>query len=215
MIDSRQTVYLAIPNTDWIHKHVMERAIAILQDPRYQVTMQLPTWKPIEHARARIHEEAVRSKFDWLVTMDADNPPMNNPLDLIELNLDMVGLPTPVYQAGNGVGLNAMKYIPGEDGWLDWPVKEGLQEVDAVGFGCVVISRRVLVATLGKHAWDRETDDNGFTTCSEDFAYCKRVRAAGYRVWAHFDYMCEHYKEHPFHQFLTDSLRQFAPEGSR
>lgn len=213
MTDPRQTVYLAVPNTGWIHTEVVRRAISMLHDQRYQVTMQMPSWKPVEHARARIHEEAVRRRYDWLVTMDSDNPPMNNPLDLIELNLDMVGLPTPIYQAGNGIGFNAMKAVG--DGWLEWPEKKGLQQVDAVGFGCVVVSRRVLVATLGKNTWERETDENGFTTCSEDFAFCKKVRAAGYRVFAHFDYACEHYKEHPFQQFLVDSLRQFAPEESR
>ena len=207
--DPRQTVLIAVPNEGWIHKTVVRNVFALLQDNRYKCTYIDPTWKPCEYNRARIHDEAVCKKYDWLLMIDADNPPQRNPLDLIDLNCDVIGLPTLVYAKG-GIYWNGMDWNESEQGWNAHKTQEGLQEVDAVGSGCILIARRVLVALHHRQPWVREWDSRGFVTAGTDWAFCKRAKSAGYRVWMHYDYWCEHYKEHAVHEYTMAVERSGA-----
>ncbi len=40
--------------------------------------------------------EFLKGDYDYLLFMDTDNPPSVNPLKLIDLDLDVLGLPTPI-----------------------------------------------------------------------------------------------------------------------
>lgn len=134
---------------------------------------------------------------DYWLSMDDDNPPLRNPLDLIELDCDLIGLPTPVWHSSvrgdRPFYLNAMDEADG--GFKPHSQCEGLQEVDAIGSGCFLVSRRVMLAVAYQHPFARVWGDDGLVEIGGDFSFCRKVRKAGFRVWAHYDYQCDHYNE--------------------
>jgi len=139
----------------------------------------------------RIALDVIKGGFDYWLNIDSDNPPVNNPLDLIEYDLDIIGLPTPVWndQGTPPIYFNAMDWHG--DGWLPHRDTEGLQEVDAVGTGCILISRKTLL--LMSKPFERTTDPAGIVEFGPDFNFCRKARAMNFKVWAHFDYPCQHF----------------------
>jgi len=147
---------------------------------------------------------------EWWLSMDDDNPPTANPLDLIDLDLDVIGLPTPVWHSAK-LGdrpfyFNALREVPGGFKPLEPSEWQGLQEVDAIGSGCFLVSRRVIESLRDHQPFARRWNVNGTVDVGCDFAFCQRARAAGWRIWAHFDYLCEHIQTLP----LLEVIRSFA-----
>lgn len=145
---------------------------------------------------------------DYWLSMDDDNPPLRNPLDLIELNCDLIGLPTPVW-ANMKPGdrpwyFNAMDRTP--EGFVPHEPCEGLQEVDAIGSGCFIVSRRVMLSLREQQPFARQWNADGTVHIGGDFSFCDKVKAAGFRIFAHFDYLCDHFNELP----LLEVIQAFS-----
>jgi hypothetical protein len=145
--------------------------------------------------------------YDYWLNIDSDNPPINNPFDLIELDLDIVGLPTPVWHfTGEKPGErpmyeNAYKYIPEKGAYTEWPNKEGLQKVDAVGTGCVLYARRVFEnLEMRKAPFQRKYNVDGTVERGNDIAFCERAKAQGFLIFAHYDYRCLHFNNLELHE---------------
>jgi hypothetical protein len=148
---------------------------------------------------------------DFWLSMDDDNPPQNNPIDIVDLDLDVVGFPTPVWHSAV-VGdrpwyFNALMKV-GEEGYrpLDGDRCKGLQEVDAIGSGCFMVSRRVMLALKDQQPFMRQWLPNGRVDKGCDYSFCDKVKAAGFKVWAHFDYICDHFNE----LSLLETVRSFG-----
>ena len=211
--------------TGWIRKDVMFAVMAMERDSRYRTTFIAPTKRPFV---ANLHyavREFLKSDADFLLLVDDDNPPQNNPLELSDLDLDVVGLPTPVWHSDvkgdrpyyynalvavyEGAAIKGFKPI--QDSKEGFKLS-GLHEVDAVGTGCILIARRVLeklmqlavgkpMATPFMRTWD----DTGAVVMGNDYAFCTRAKAAGFKVYAHFDYVCKHFNELE----ITDAVESF------
>lgn len=190
-------VLVSLPNQNYIHKQVAMAALRMIGDPRVKATVIMPTWKPYEHNLNRIAVDALDQDYDYWINIDADNPPLNNPIDLTLMGLDVVGCPTPVFNdQGEGYPLymNAMDWFDDEQGWRPHAAMDGLQEVDAVGSGCMVV-RVPLLERIEPPIFERTVDHRGFVEYGPDFNFCRKAKAVGGRVWAHFDYVCEHYND--------------------
>jgi hypothetical protein len=167
-------------------------------DTRYKVTIITPTHNPYEHNLNRIRKDFLEGSFSYWLNIDADNPPINNPLDLIAYEKDVIALPTPqwhltVEEARKNsypVFLNCMD-VHGE-GWKEHADKQGLQEIGACGSGCMLIARHVVEHTP---PFSRVYDSDGIVTVGADFNWCRDVKTAGYKIWAHYEYFCRHFKE--------------------
>jgi len=215
----RPKVLLACPNGDaWIHKLVVFALIRTMQDPRAETQLILPTHKPYVNNLHLIVQDFLAGPFDYLVSMDDDNPPLGNLIDLVLLDLDVIGCPTPVWHCDTKNApndrpfyFNALREVEEPDGSVGFKPLDsepgfkpvGIKRADAVGTGCVVIARRVL-EELVKRARDegpletpfmRRWDERGIVQMGNDYAFCQRVRRAGFEVWAHFDYTCQHFNE--------------------
>lgn len=196
--DQRPQVLVSVTNTGWIHKHVTRAILRIVADQRYRVTYIDPTHKPYEDAMNRISLDMLNGPWDWWLNIDSDNPPLRNPLDLIELDRDICGLPTPIYHnTGDGkwpICWNALDIAKGEDGYREHKEQQGLQQVDVIGSGCMLVHRRVIDGV--KPPWFvRETDEYGRVIHGPDFYFCRKATAAGFQVWANYDYRCRHFNE--------------------
>lgn len=243
---TKQKVLISCCNgRGWIHKRLVFKLIEIMPDPRYHVTFIAPTWKPFVLGLHKTIQDFLAGPWDFLLLVDDDNPPVSNPLDLVALDLDVVGLPTPVWHSAvpgdRPYYYNAM--IESGDGWRpvdsfpDFDPAQGLFQVDAVGTGCVLIARRVLQALMDRA---QESDDplnapfmrkwspRGDVLAGNDFMFCSRAREAGFDIWAHFGYLCEHWNEvelleviRSFGQMTEkefgelEELRQAMKQGSR
>lgn len=193
----RPRVLLSVPNTGWIHKLVTFSVVRLLQWPGAQTTFIAPTWVPYEHSMNRIAKDFIEGPYDFWLNIDADNPPFGNPLELTGLGLDIVGCPTPIYHFDSKapswpICWNGMDAV--EDGWREHQAKDGLQEVDAVGSGCVLFSRRA-IETVPPPWFRREVDEWGRVVCGPDFGFCQAAKSLGLAVHCHYGCPCRHFKE--------------------
>lgn len=203
-------VLLSIPNTGWIHKLATLAAIKMLKDNRHEVLLITPTHNPYENNLHHIVNDFVSMEFDYWVNMDSDNPPINNPIDLVEFDLDIVGLPTPVWHftgkkspGERPLYWNAYKHV-GDGGYKEHTPREGLQYVDAVGTGCLVVSRRVFECEEMRRApFQRQYNEDGTVNKGNDISFCERAKACGFDVWCHYDYPCLHFNELELNEVVT------------
>jgi hypothetical protein len=162
-----------------------------------------PSHTPFENNLNHCAVEFMAGDFDFWLSVDSDNPPLRNPLDLAWLDLDVVGCPTPVwnwaddpaYHGDRPIYMNAYQDKQDGTGYREWPEQVGLQKVDAVGSGCIMFSRRVIEQFRNDVPFRRVTDDQGRVQRGPDIHFCERARNAGFEIWAHFDYCCDHYNE--------------------
>lgn len=168
-------------------------------DGRYRLRFEFPSQRPYENNLHHIVVEFVESGFDFWLSMDSDNPPTKNPLDLIELNKDILGLPTPVWHWEGKPGerpiyWNAYDYDSSSDAYWEHTPKVGLQKVDAIGTGCFLIAKRVFEHPgMRNGAFTRKLYPDGTVNKGNDMSFCERARARGFEIWTHYDYPCRHF----------------------
>ena len=206
-------VYVCIPNAGEL-KTQLSGAMLKLAGTAHEYGCELQ-WncrqdKPTDNLRNQMIRKFVEgTDCEYLFFMDSDNPPLldenadgtvNNPLELIAEDLDVVACPTPIW---NPKALEVGRFPIvwnvfddlGEKGFSEITTNRfGLREIDAAGSGCVIISRRVLEHPDMRHAFRREWNEWGEATWGSDLLFCRRVRQAGFKVWASFRHICHHFK---------------------
>lgn len=205
-------ILVSIPNTGNVHKLVSLTTNRLMSDKRYKCSVIYPTHNPYENNLHHIVNEFMAPRlagdvYDFWLNIDSDNPPISNPLDLVEFNLDIVGLPTPVWhftdkiKGERPIYENAYKYVPEADAYTEWPNKEGLQKVDAVGTGCVLYARRVFENPwMRKAPFQRLYNEDGTVERGNDLAFCEKARKQGFMIFAHYDYRCMHFSNLELHE---------------
>lgn len=196
-----KSVYITVPNMHWVSSYVTNTLLKLLQEPRYKVRITLPSNKPYENNQHHIVKDFIDGGYDYWLSIDADNPPQNNPLDLVELDKDIIGLPTPIWHfTGEKPGerpiyFNVYKAHPG-GAYNEYQPQRGLQKVDAIGTGCFLVARRVFEhPDMQKGAFTRKLNPDGTVDKGNDISFCERARKAGFGIFAHFDYPCDHMTE--------------------
>ena len=189
-------VYVAILNQGAIHTGLADFLVKLfLSEGRgvaYDLNLTFPSKKPASHNRNQIVKDFLATDADYLLMIDADIVPTRNPLDLAALDLDVVAAPCPQWNSGD-IYWVVMDKVPG--GYRAAPPerRNGLREADAVGTGCILIARRGLEGV--KAPFMRRWDEDGLAVLGHDFFFCEKAREAGFKVWAHWDYPCDHFKE--------------------
>jgi len=202
----------------WIHKSVMFAVMKMLGDTRGNtVHFIAPTHTPLVNNQHRVVEDFLKGDDDFLLFVDDDNPPVldggKSPLDLVEWDLDVVGIPTPVWHSAikgdRPYYTNALRDGKPIDSLPSFE-PGGLHKVDSVGGGCMLIARRVLIKLVNRckgKPWDapfmRLWNDKGLVEMGNDFAFCERARKAGFEIWAHYDYICDHWNELPLLEVIS------------
>jgi hypothetical protein len=205
-------VYVGVPNQNWIHKFVTRKLIEIFVAPgEHKLIYDDTSDKPTDNCRNQIVKRFLEHDADYLLFLDADNPPMKSPLELVGLDKDILALPTPIWyskvaeknKGERPIVWNCFDFVDTTGGWREHVPKEGLQEIDAAGTGCMIIARRVLERV--RPAFYREWTKDGTVSVGSDLLFCKRAKEAGFRCWAHYDYPAMHFKERELveiHQLL-------------
>lgn len=181
-------VYVAVLTIGSIRKELSLTLSRLSKDNRVKIVFH--SERPSERNRNQVVKDFLNSDCDYLLKIDHDTVPLRNPLGLIDLDKDIIGLPYPQIK-GNDLGWLVMDKV--KDGYKQTKKpRKGLQEVDAVGSGCVLIHRRVLERV--EEPFVRKWKD-GFPILGLDFYFCEKAKKAGFEVWTHWDYPCSHYKE--------------------
>ena len=196
------SIFISLPNLHWVRTEVAMIMVKLAQDRRYPLCFFPSSHKPYENNMHHIVNEFMAGDFDFWLNIDDDNPPLHNPLDLVEMDLDIVGFPTPVWHyTGQVPGerpiyWNAYDYVPAADAYKEHTEREGLQRVDAVGSGCMLIARRVIAhPDIRNGAFFRTWHPDGTMNKGGDISFCERARGAGFRIWCAFDYPCDQFAE--------------------
>lgn len=185
-------VLVAILNQGKLNSDISDIVTVIRTDPRFMVTVEYPSERPVDNNRNLIVKQMLESENDFLIMIDGnDTIPMFNPLNLVVLDKDVVGAAYPQWREENiyWVALdkvsNGYKPIPPDR-------RVGLQQVDAVGTGCICIKRIVLEHV--KAPFERKWSEDGVQLLGQDFYFCEKVKLAGFEVWVDWEKMCDHMK---------------------
>lgn len=96
------------------------------------------------------------------------------------------------------------------------PESEGLEEVEATGFGCVLM-RTSMVASMPQPIFHTEHDGTGKQWMGEDVTFCLAAREAGFKIWV--DHDLSKYVGHAGRLVFThahvEALRDFEAETKR
>lgn len=221
------SVYVTCPNgSGYLHKLVHFAIVRILADGRFKIRHDCPTHSPYVNNLHRCMHDFLDNGEDYWLSMDDDNPPTRNPLDLIDImdrgSLDFMGLPTPVWHSAvtgdRPWYYNAMRRV-GEDGWkpitdCGEPIStEHPTEVDAVGSGCFIVSRKMahrMIQAYPEGGPFARVWKNGLVEEGGDFSFCRRAKEQGFRIWTHFGYPCEHLNRLP----IGEVVRAFGEMSS-
>ena len=190
--DFKTKAYIAVLNQGDIRPELSNSLVNFVNDIRYMVKVFWPSLKPIEHNRNTIVQDFLERDYDYLMMVDSDNPPPPNALNVLLSKKDIIGLPTPQWTEGDIMWVVFQKDPDGYRQVKDRKVNEGFQEVDAVGTGCIFVSREVLEKV--KAPFERKWDENGVSTLGLDLYFCEKAKQAGFKVWTHWKYPCGHFK---------------------
>lgn len=171
----------------------------------HELDFVFPSHVPGESNRNRLVRDFLETDNEYLLMIDDDNPPMKNPLDLLIHKKDIFALPTPVFKQDAG----GMCWMVGKNfGTVEDPDYRaykasgtGLVEVDFVGSGCLLVHRRVFEAI--KAPFMRQWDENGVAQRGQDIMFSQRATQAGFKMWVHWDYVCNHHKVVDLINFIT------------
>jgi hypothetical protein len=192
-METRKKVLIVIPTEGNIHHTVVGVLCQIILNTKYDIDTCISQMRGIGEHRNVMVKHFLNGDWDYMLQIDADNPPPKNVLDLIELDKEVIGLPTPI-QMSPIRGLTELFWnVFNSEGY---PVKntgQGLEEVYGVGSGCILIRRDVLEKI--KHPFTTIRDEEDLRIISTDLAFCKRCRENGVKIWTNWDYKCSHYKQ--------------------
>ena len=203
----RPKVLLSIHHQLWSHVQLQQYLLkALPAEERYEVCVLGPYAKPYENSLNSTVKEFLAGEFVAWINIDTDNPPIGNPLDLVERVIgdspvaDVIGCPTPIWKYKGDpsqplIIWNVFRRDPkGSDAYVPWVPATGFQQVDVVGTGCLVLARRVFEhPDLQTGAFMRVWNPDGTVEKGNDVAFCERARAAGFSIWADWDYPCSHW----------------------
>ncbi|KKM67209.1 hypothetical protein LCGC14_1473410 [marine sediment metagenome] len=190
--EHRPLVMIAVPTRGRICHEVVGALLSWTSDARVRKLFLTQVGNPCDAVRNLITERFLGSAAEFLITVDDDNPPLRNPIDLVFEDKDVVALPTPIIWGGKRITWNIYKRT-GENLYDTIPQPEGAQfvRVEAAGAGCLVIKRRVLESIPAAFSCVVDAT-SGKIALGTDLAFSKRVTDAGFELWAHFGYCCRH-----------------------
>ena len=190
-------ILYSIPNMGWIHTSCFKAMLGAAIRGGAAIDFDMPEEGEYVQKMNRFAKAVIRDGYDFWIHMDDDNGPLLNPMDLIALDKPVIGLPTPIWKQDKSWPFSYSAFDYAGDGQYSMhdPSGGGLQKVDAIGSGCMVVRADVLRA-IGLPAFKRVKDaDEVKTILGPDYYFSERVRAAGFQIYAHYGYKCSHIKD--------------------
>lgn len=152
---------------------------------------------PFDHARSQACQRALETGHEYLFFLDDDViPPPDAILRLMNQNKDIIsGL---YYRRQNPVYPVMMREVAGQGAtWITDAKMGDVIEADLIGSGCMLIKRKVLeIMQPPWFVWKcdpfRFPDIPQFERCSEDYDFCRKARALGFKLFVDTSVQCTH-----------------------
>jgi len=191
--NAAKNVWVSILNQGVIRPELSNVLLRMSSDGRYSLHFNYPNRRPEMFNRNIIVNEFLDSGYEYLLMIDADVVPKSNPLNLVELDKDIINFAVPQWTDGDMYWV-AMDKV--DDGWKALPVnrRKGLQEVDATGCAVLLVHRRVF-EKMKQPYFEEKYDEKMTNVISLDYDFCEKAKKIGFKVWVHFDYFASHFKE--------------------
>jgi len=188
----QKNVFINVLNQGVIATGLVQVITNLIQQDAYRIGLDFPNGKPITNNRNNIVQKFLAKKeYDYLMMIDSDIVPPPNILKLLDYQKDIIA---PVMFALQKGEVRPLYLKMAKDGIYEIPKefmkKTGLQEVDATGTGCIVISRKVLEKI--KHPFENIYDVDGIKKWGNDFNFCKNAKEEGFNVFVHLDFISSH-----------------------
>jgi GT2 family glycosyltransferase len=190
-MNNKKSVMVAVLNQGKIATGLTECLLAMKDSPYYDVEIEFPDDAPISNNRNKIVQRFLAKDYDYLLMIDSDIVPPPSVINMADFQKDIIAATAFIYQGViMPVAWNRMPdgmYKP-----IDISEYDGIVEVDAIGTGCVMLSRKVLEDV--KAPFLNEYDPDGIKLFGLDIAFCQKAKEKGYKVFTSIDYVCSHYK---------------------
>jgi len=199
----------------WIHAELAARLLQGLITEVRRISLTFVTGnRPVAHARNHAAGEFLRSDAEWLIMVDHDTVPPPNFFEIIPMmerdNKFIAGLPYPFMPGCEGL----YPYPCFALGWFEAPGKLRAPSnlppgwstsYDFLGGGCLVVHRSVFeriskpyFKTIIDDAEVRDIDTEKLPdSAAEDLYFTYKAKRSGFDLWAHSDFVCQHYKTIP------------------
>ncbi|KKL25818.1 hypothetical protein LCGC14_2401490, partial [marine sediment metagenome] len=180
-IGDKPRVFIGIPDQDAREIHIGIR--------------YFPHISPLDHARNTIIKNCLEEYWDYILQMDSDIvPPPNALRELLKADKDIIAPVCLTFKSDdNGLMCPipiAMRYD--EDGNYRPYYGNGIEETDTITGGMFLVKREVYEKIERPFAFTYHKD--GTVIYSEDFYFSQQCQEAGYKLYTHYDLVCEHYK---------------------
>lgn len=192
-----RSVFLTVPNggtlTTATSAYIMQLAGTAAN---HGINVRLcfpPKSNSIDDSRNRTVDDFRQTPCGWYVTIDADTQPTKSIWPLLALNRPVIGLPYPIFNETLDPPFAFCAWDEVDGKLRPHRPTDGLQRVDMVGAGCLIIRRDVLLHPLLRAPFMSDWGDHGERAVSSDLAFCRRVREAEFELYTHYDYPCRHY----------------------
>jgi hypothetical protein len=235
-----KSIYIAHPTmkerSGWVNPYLAHYLSAVTRNEQ-RFNLCFPSWptvdfSPHDVARNRLAIDFLESRADYWLTVDNDTIPvyLGEWVDLLGMaacGRDIIGAPCPIF--GDWCFFNVYKRVePSPAGARYRTLKQDevfadvgrdlLKSVDSIGFGAMVIHRRVvtrLVAEDGYFCRFRLNPATQERDLGEDHDFCERAKARGFEIVASYAHICGHFKNVDVLQcLLTEKdMRQAAPRA--
>jgi hypothetical protein len=187
----RKKLMIAVLNQGNVHTELVSRINNWFFQNKYELMVSYPNKKPITNNRNNIVLEFLNSGADYLMMIDGDIVPPLTALNLVDFELDVVAPLLFMYQENMIIPIVLERKPDGLYTTKDIRGQEGLIEVDAVGSGCLVMSRKVLEKI--RFPFKNTYDADGIKLYGLDIYFCQQAKKAGFKIYAHLDYPCKHF----------------------
>lgn len=193
MINPNNSVYIAILNQGHVRVDLANNLFTAITNSRIRTKVVWPSAQTVDNNRNQIVRRFLDTDFSHLLMIDDDTVPPPNILELLNYDKDIIAAPVTQWHE-NDMYWVIMDWVAEEQAFRQVPPdrRNGLQKVDGVGTGCILIKRGVLESV--QKPFERLWDQYGIQALGQDFYFCRKATELGFEVWAHWDYPCLHYK---------------------
>lgn len=174
----------------------------------------------LHRGRELLAETAVEREFDWIFWIDTDMRfPPDTLVRLLSTGKDIVGA-NYSRRSVNELGYTAIKTIyttadQTSQSCVTGPDSDGLEEVEAIGFGCCLTKTEVFTEMPKPWFWYEYLGNGDMNQqIGEDVWFCIRAREAGYKI--HVDHGLSHQVKHlGSFEFGCENAWQAVPEEDK
>jgi len=193
-IMSKKKILIAIPTAKNIEATTFKSIYDLIVPEGYETQFQFFYGYNVEQVRNLIADWIVKGSYDYLLAIDSDISFAPDTLvKMINHDVDVVsGIyiqrfhdrhVIEIFETNDKGGYNHMPYEKIKD--------KGLVQVGAVGMGCVLIKKQVMV-DIGYPQFVYRTALDHNETFSEDLDFCHKANQKGFKIYADSSILCDH-----------------------